>query len=96
MKNSFLPPLWILLILGAATPSWSASLPEVFLAAGTSGAVYPAAGLVDVARAYGAQTWLVNAEPADNVGRFERFVRGKSGEVLPSLFDVRGASPPRE
>jgi NAD-dependent deacetylase len=68
----------------------------VFLAAGTSGAVYPAAGLVDVARAYGAQTWLVNAEPADNVGRFERFVRGKSGEVLPSLFDVRGASPPRE
>jgi len=59
----------------------------VFLAAGTSGAVYPAAGLVDAAKAVGADAWLVNAEPADNTGRFDRFVEGKSGEVLPGLFD---------
>lgn len=58
----------------------------VFLAAGTSGAVYPAAGLVDVARGHGGETWLVNAEPSDNVGSFDRFVEGKSGEVLPQLF----------
>lgn len=58
----------------------------VFLAAGTSGAVYPAAGLVDVARAAGAATWLVNAEEADNGHRFQRFVQGPSGEVLPRLL----------
>jgi NAD-dependent deacetylase len=58
----------------------------VFLAAGTSGVVFPAAGIVDVARAHGGATWLVNAEPPDNRARFERFVQGKSGEVLPSLF----------
>lgn len=58
----------------------------VFLAAGTSGAVYPAAGLVSVARRAGAQTWLVNAEPADNTHLFEHFVEGPSGEVLPALF----------
>ncbi len=60
----------------------------VFLAAGTSGAVWPAAGFVDWARRVGAQTWLVNAEPAENGSRFERFVQGKSGEVLPRLLGV--------
>jgi NAD-dependent deacetylase len=59
-----------------------------FLAAGTSGAVYPAAGLVDTARSFGAETWLVNAEPADNTSRFEHFVQGPSGEVLPGLFEL--------
>lgn len=58
----------------------------VFLAAGTSGAVYPAAGLVDVARRLGAETWLVNRDPADNTHRFEHFIPGKSGEVLPELL----------
>jgi NAD-dependent deacetylase len=59
----------------------------VFLAVGTSGAVYPAAGLVEVARAAGGRTWLVNAEPADNGHLFETFVRGPSGEILPRLLD---------
>lgn len=58
----------------------------IFLAVGTSGAVYPAAGLVDVARRAGAETWLVNADPPDNRSRFEHFVQGKSGEMLPELF----------
>lgn len=58
----------------------------IFLAVGTSGVVYPAAGLVNRARALGAETWLVNAEPSDNLGAFQRFVRGRSGEVLPGLF----------
>jgi NAD-dependent deacetylase len=57
----------------------------VFLAAGTSGAVFPAAAFVDRARLFGAETWLVNAEPAENTGRFHHFVQGKSGEVLPIL-----------
>lgn len=60
----------------------------VFIAAGTSGAVYPAAGFVNTARRVGAETWLVNAERADNTARFEHFVMGASGRVLPELFDV--------
>lgn len=60
--------------------------PLVFLAAGTSGAVFPAAGLVEVARRAGADTWLVNAEPADNGHLFHHFVQGRSGEILPKLF----------
>ena len=58
----------------------------VFLAVGTSGVVYPAAGLVGEARARGADTWLVNAEAPENARRFGRFLAGKSGEILPRLF----------
>jgi len=63
--------------------------PFVFLAVGTSGAVYPAAGLVGLARQAGALTYLVNADPADNQARFHHFLRGESGKVLPWLFHVR-------
>ena len=62
--------------------------PFVFLAVGTSGAVYPAAGLVVEARARGAQTWLVNAEAPDNARFFEIFIKGPSGRVLPDLIEV--------
>jgi NAD-dependent deacetylase len=58
----------------------------VFLAAGTSGVVYPAAGMVLEARAAGADTWLVNADPADNARHFHHFVQGPSGEILPTLL----------
>lgn len=62
----------------------------VFVAVGTSGVVYPAAGLVDVARRMGGSTWLVNADAADNADSFDHFVEGRSAEVLPDLFDVGG------
>jgi NAD-dependent deacetylase len=55
---------------------------------GTSGAVWPAAGFVDLARARGAETWLVNAERADNAGRFDHVRQGPSGTLLPSLLGV--------
>jgi len=58
----------------------------VFLAVGTSGLVYPAAGLVRAARAAGGETWLVNLEPPENRGDFDEFVQGASGRVLPELF----------
>jgi NAD-dependent deacetylase len=58
-----------------------------FLAVGTSGSVYPAAGLVLQARAAGARAWLVNAEPPDNRAAFHEFVQGPSGRVLPQLFE---------
>ena len=59
----------------------------VFLAVGTSGVVYPAAGLVLEARAAGGEAWLVNAEAADNARAFHHFVKGPSGKVLPELFE---------
>jgi NAD-dependent deacetylase len=62
----------------------------VFLAAGTSGAVWPAAGFVDLARSRGAETWLVNAEPADNTGRFDEVREGPSGTLLPDLLGSVG------
>ncbi len=58
----------------------------VFLAAGTSGNVYPAAGLVHQARATGAETWLVNAEPAENGAAFDHFVQGRGAGILPRLL----------
>lgn len=60
----------------------------VFLAVGTSGAVHPAAGFVDVVRRMGGETWLVNRERAANTAAFEHFVEGASGQVLPELFDL--------
>ncbi len=58
----------------------------VFLAVGTSGIVYPAAGLVSAARAHGAEAWLVNADPPDNLRAFHHFIQGPSGRVLPELL----------
>ena len=58
----------------------------VFLAIGTSGVVYPAAGLVDVARKHGGTSWLVNAEPPANVSRFDHVEIGTAVDVLPRLF----------
>lgn len=62
----------------------------VFLAVGTSGNVYPAAGYVDAARWHGAETWLANLDPAANAGRFEHVVPGPAGTVLPRLLGVGG------
>src|SRR5688572_10619723 len=42
-----------------------------FVAIGTSGLVYPAAGLVDVVRARGGTSWLVNADPPANAAQFD-------------------------
>jgi NAD-dependent deacetylase len=58
----------------------------VFLAVGTSGQVYPAAGLVDVTRQVGGTTWLVNLEPPANASRFDKVVLGKAAEELPALL----------
>jgi NAD-dependent deacetylase len=57
----------------------------VFMAVGTSGAVWPAAGFVDAARRAGGDTWLVNVDPAENTHRFHHVVQGRSGQVLPHL-----------
>lgn len=58
----------------------------VFLAVGTSGRVSPASDLVLLAKANGAESWLVNLEAPDNVAAFDHVITGASGEVLPQLL----------
>jgi NAD-dependent deacetylase len=58
----------------------------VYLVAGTSGLVWPAAGFVEHARAVGARTILVNLEAPANADSFDEVYLGKSGEVLPRLL----------
>jgi NAD-dependent deacetylase len=66
---------------------------DLFLSAGTSGVVYPAAGLVQAAAHAGARTILVNLEPmmAPNPAFQEEYL-GPAEELLPALLGV----PPNE
>lgn len=57
-----------------------------FLAIGTSGLVYPAAGIVDVVKRRGGQSWLVNTDRPANVSSFDEVLVGKAGAILPTLF----------
>jgi NAD-dependent deacetylase len=58
----------------------------VFVTVGSSGAVYPAAGLVRAARAHGARTIYVGPEAPDNASAFDECRLGKAGEALPGMF----------
>ena len=58
----------------------------VFLAVGTSGMVYPAAGLVDATKRLGGTSWLVNLEAPVNASHFDHVVLGPSARELPALF----------
>jgi NAD-dependent deacetylase len=59
---------------------------HVFMAIGTSALVYPAAGLVQVARQSGARVVIVNPDPtpADELANW--ILRGPAGEILPRLL----------
>lgn len=63
---------------------------DVFIAVGTSGVVYPAAGYVFAASSVGARTVLVNLDPPENLSRFNEFHPGKAAEILPTLLDFPG------
>jgi NAD-dependent deacetylase len=58
----------------------------VFVAIGTSGLVYPAAGLVEVARRVGGTSWLVNLEPPANATAFDHVAIGPAAKLLPELL----------
>jgi NAD-dependent deacetylase len=58
-----------------------------FLAVGTSGLVYPAAGFLDVARTRGAVTIVQSLDEPANVHPTDRFVPGRAAEVVPGLVD---------
>jgi len=59
---------------------------QLFLTVGTSAAIYPAAGLVDIAARAGAKTIEVNLEPTPATGVVDVALRGKAGEILPRLL----------
>lgn len=56
-----------------------------FVSVGTSGIVYPAAGLVRFARHIGARTIEVNPEPTG--GGFDQVIAAPSEDALPALVD---------
>lgn len=66
---------------------------DVFIAIGTSGHVYPAAGLLGIAQSCGAHCIGINLDPPENVGLFDEFHQGRAGELLPGLVDVWLGSP---
>jgi NAD-dependent deacetylase len=59
---------------------------DVFVTIGSSGAVYPAAGFVRVARQAGAKTVYVGPEAPDNAAAFDECRLGKATAVVPTLF----------
>lgn len=63
---------------------------DLFVAVGTSGAVFPAAGFVRTVRQRRdpARTVYVGPEEPENVGAFEEHRIGKAGDVMPALFSV--------
>ena len=56
---------------------------DLFVSIGTSGAVYPAAGFVQEARANGARTLELNLEPSEGSHWFDESRHGRAGELVP-------------
>ncbi len=59
---------------------------EVMLVVGTSAVVYPAAGLVPLAKSAGAKLIEVNPEETPLSSMLDRSFRGRAGEILPRLI----------
>lgn len=66
---------------------------ELFVAIGTSGAVYPAAGFVGAARSAGVATMEINLEPSDNAHMFDAARYGKASETVPAWVEEMLALP---
>lgn len=60
---------------------------DVLLVVGTSGAVWPAAGLARVARRAGAKVVIVNPQASEIDGEAHWLLRGTAAEVLPRVLD---------
>ena len=60
---------------------------NLFVAIGTSGAVYPAAAYVAAARRAGIATCEMNVEPADNADKFDIAFYGKASETVPRCVE---------
>lgn len=60
---------------------------DLFVSIGTSGAVYPAAGFVQEAAAYGAQTLELNLERSEGSHWFAESRQGPAGQLVPTWVD---------
>ncbi|MGD9545358.1 MAG: NAD-dependent deacylase [Methylocystis sp.] len=60
---------------------------DLFVAIGTSGAVYPAAGLVRAARGRGVRCCELNLEASDNAAEFDDRRYGPASEIVPSWVE---------
>ena len=61
---------------------------DLFVSIGTSGTVYPAAGLVGLARRGGrSHTVELNLEPSDGASLFHEAIQGKAGDVVPAFVE---------
>ena len=58
---------------------------DIFIVIGSSGHVYPAAGLVNFANSSGARSILVNYEVPINGHGFDEVHIGRAGEILPGI-----------
>ncbi|SFD94002.1 NAD-dependent deacylase [Roseivivax sediminis] len=59
----------------------------LFVAIGTSGQVYPAAGFVEEARLCGAETLELNLDASDVSRAFDRHAVGKASEIVPAWVE---------
>jgi NAD-dependent deacetylase len=71
----------------------AASKCQCYLAVGTSAMVYPAAGLIDVARKHGARIIEVNLERTGIVRAKDIGLYGPAGQILPELVQRAGCGP---
>ncbi|MDD3289130.1 MAG: NAD-dependent deacylase [Alphaproteobacteria bacterium] len=60
---------------------------DLFIAVGTSGFVYPAAGFVDIASRAGAYTIEVNLAETERSPIFQEKITGPAGKILPLLVN---------
>lgn len=69
---------------------------ELFVAIGTSGSVYPAAGLVSEARGLGVPCVELNLEPSENAFVFSERRYGRARDIVPPFVEdlISGRSAP--
>ena len=60
---------------------------DMFVSIGTSGSVYPAAGLVTAARALGVPCMELNLEPSNNAASFTEARYGRAAEIVPAFAE---------
>jgi NAD-dependent deacetylase len=60
---------------------------DLFIAIGTSGTVFPAAGFVEIASQDGAETVELNLEMSDISGMFDRHVTGPASKTVQELVE---------
>jgi NAD-dependent deacetylase len=61
---------------------------DLFVSIGTSGAVYPAAGFVQLANAVGARTLELNLDPSEGSDWFDESRLGSAGVLVPQWVDA--------